>query len=84
MSFFFALLFVWCIFGVVVSLNNLGKIKFAQQTLDMVYEMHRKEIITSIQAKVFLNDLNNPLDTDSVREVRWQLEDILQKRRFNA
>lgn len=84
MSFFFALLMVWCIFGAVVSLINLGKLKFAQETLDMVYDLHRREKINTIQAKVFLNDLDNPLDVQAVREVRWQIEDIMRKESLYA
>lgn len=84
MSFFLALLMVWCIFGAVVSLVNLGKLKFAQQTFDMVYELHRRGLINNVQAKVFLNDLDNPLNVQAVREVRWQLEDIMRKESLYA
>lgn len=84
MGFFIALLLLVSLFGVIGSLINLGRIKFAQDTLDMVYEMHRQGMISSVQAKVFLNDLDNPLDFESVRGVRWQLEDIIKEERLNA
>ena len=84
MSFFIALLLIWLLFGVIVSLTSIAKIRFAQDTVDMVYRLHRQNIISNIQAKVFLNDLDNPMDVESVREVRWQLEDIMRKEQFSA
>ena len=79
-----ALLLIWSLFAATVSIRNLRKIKFAQHVVNDIYNLHRMGIINSVQAKVLLNELDNPLDTVSVREVRWQIDEIIQKERLNA
>lgn len=79
MSFFFALLMALCVLGMVFATINIRKINYAQRVLDDVYKLLKAGVITDIQAKVFLKDLDNPLDKHSVQVVRWSLDEIVQK-----
>lgn len=83
MSLFFAALMVFCFFGMITSLRNLGKIKFAQQVLESVYKLHDAGVITQVQAKVFLNEMDNPLNTQAIMEVKWQLDEIVKGQLLN-
>lgn len=84
MSFFISIFLVWCLLGVAISVVNINKVKFARETVELVFQLHRYGLINDIQAKVFLNDMEDPLNTAAIQEVRWQLDDIIKMDRING
>lgn len=74
----FTLLIVFSLFMVYVSWGNLKKIEFARGVLEDIHKLYMAGVISEIQAKVFMNDMQNPYDTASIMEVRRELNRIVE------
>jgi hypothetical protein len=75
-SIFFLGIAIVILIDIIRIAGNIKKIDYATNVLKKVYYFHDNDLITPVQARVFLNDLDNPLDFQSVYEVDMELNRI--------
>ena len=75
---FFLVLMMLSLFMLYVSWGNIKKIQFAQAVLEDIHKLYLAGVISDVQAKVFMNDMTNPLDTATIMEVRRELNRIVE------
>lgn len=74
----FTLLLAFSLFMLYVSWGNLKKVEFAKSVLEDIHKLYMAGIISEIQAKVFMNDMQNPYDIASIIGVKRELDRIVE------
>lgn len=75
---FFTLLLVFSLFMLYISWGNLKKVEFVRSVLEDIHKLYMAGIISEIQAKVFMNDMQNPYDIASIIGVKRELDRIVE------
>lgn len=61
------------------AIDRLGRLKLAKTTLENIDRMYRSGIISEIQAKVYMNEMEDPFNSRAIMAVNIELKEIYEK-----